>query len=72
MDAAECGRAWRDAWAAYYRDVDPLVDAILMWDPPPDTLDRVPASWRPAFQRGRLWIFERGSGKEAKLDVDPP
>ncbi len=59
MDAAGCSLQWRAEWAAYYREVDPFIDAILMWDPPRDSLAQVPASWTVAFQRGRLWIFAR-------------
>jgi hypothetical protein len=71
MTTRDCGLAWRDEWASYYREVDPFVDEILMWDPPADSLDRVPPTWRPALHRGRLWVFEReASGKEADLDVD--
>jgi hypothetical protein len=55
-----CDEMYESEWAAYWRDVTPLVDRVLMWDPPPDTLEQVPASWRISFQRGRLWIFAKG------------
>jgi hypothetical protein len=60
LDPASCDAAWRAEWASYYREVDPYVDAIVMWDPPQDSLDQVPGQWRPTFHRGRLWIFTRG------------
>jgi hypothetical protein len=73
LGPGDCGRLWRDEWASYYREVDPFIDAILMWDPPQDSRDRVPSSWTPALHSGRLWIFERrASGQQADLDVDPP
>ncbi len=70
---AGCGDLWRREWSTYYDEVDPFIDAILMWDPPSDSLDRVPARWAPAVHQGKLWIFRRaGSGKDADLDVDAP
>jgi hypothetical protein len=59
LDAASCDAAWRAEWAGYYREVDPYVDAIVMWDPPQDSLDQVPQNWRPSLHQGRLWIFAR-------------
>jgi hypothetical protein len=58
----ECDRQWRAEWAAYWRDVDPYVDTLLMWDPPGDAISQVPASWGLSFQRGRLWIFAKRVG----------
>jgi hypothetical protein len=62
LTPAECDRQWRTEWAAYWRDVDPYVDTLLMWDPPADALSQVPASWGVSFQRGRLWIFAKRGG----------
>jgi hypothetical protein len=59
LDPARCDDAWRAEWTAYWRDVDPYVDSLLLWDAPPDALSQVPPSWRVSFQQGRLWIFAR-------------
>ena len=66
LDAAECERQWRAGWASYYREVDPFIDAILMWDPPDDSLSQVPAGWGLAFRGGKLWIFSRAAGGQAE------
>jgi len=71
LDPQACDAEWRAQWAAYWREVEPYVDVLLFWDPPPDALAQVPGGWRPSFQRGRLWIFERDpSRKEPQLHVD--
>ncbi|HEY8041300.1 MAG TPA: hypothetical protein VIF15_15945 [Polyangiaceae bacterium] len=73
LDPARCDDDWRAEWASYWREVDPYVDHLLMWDPPADSLEQVPAVWRPSLQRGRLWIFERDpSRQEPQLHVDAP
>jgi hypothetical protein len=62
MTPEDCDRQWRAEWAAYFRDVDPYVDMLLMWDPPRDALSQVPPSWGVSFQRGRLWLFAKKPG----------
>jgi hypothetical protein len=59
LDPRACDAQWRAQWAAYWRGVDPYVDGLLMWDPPPDALAQVPAAWRVSFHQGRLWIYAR-------------
>jgi hypothetical protein len=63
LGATGCAERWRDEWAAYYRETDAFVDALLMWDPPQDSLDRVPVTWRASFHRGKLWIFDRAASR---------
>jgi hypothetical protein len=60
LDPARCDEAWRAEWSAYWRDVDPYVDVLLLWDPPADALSQVPPAWRVSFQQGRLWIYSKG------------
>jgi hypothetical protein len=59
MGPAECDRQWRAEWAAYWRDVDPYVDTLLLWNPPQDALSQVPPSWGESFHQGRLWLFAK-------------
>jgi hypothetical protein len=62
LDPARCDERWRAEWSAYWSDVDPYVDSLLMWDPPADALTQVPPAWRVSFQQGRLWIFAKSGG----------
>jgi hypothetical protein len=59
LDGSDCEQEWRAEGMRYYGEVDRFVDNLLMWDPPADTLEQVPHTWRVAYQGGRLWIFER-------------
>jgi hypothetical protein len=50
----------REQWGTYFAEVDPYVDALVLWDPPAASLQGIPRAWAPAMHRGRLWVFVRG------------
>lgn len=49
----------REQWATYFADVDPYVDALVLWDPPAACVEGIPRAWALATHRGRLWVFVR-------------
>jgi hypothetical protein len=54
------GAPTRDEWASYFAEVDPDIDAVVLWDPPAAPLEALTPAWAVARHRGRLWIFVRG------------
>ena len=55
----DCVERWRGIWRAFWADVEPRFDWLLLWDTPPATLAEVPRDYEDVFVQGRLRIMKR-------------
>jgi hypothetical protein len=55
----DCDALYRQAWGDFWRDALPRYDHVLLWEPTPEALARVPKEYAVTFQKGRLTILER-------------
>ncbi|HEY1960030.1 MAG TPA: hypothetical protein VGH28_30685 [Polyangiaceae bacterium] len=59
IHASDCTQRWRDAWADFWKDVEPKFDWLLLWDTPAVTMTVIPPEYREVFARGHLRIMHR-------------
>ncbi len=62
---SDCGAAWRERWAEFWRDAEPRFDHVLMWSAPKDVMALVPPDYRVVFQRDELTVLKRRDAKAA-------
>ncbi len=55
----DCSREYRERWAEHWADATPRFDHVLTWDATPEARERMPRTYVPVFERGKLVIFER-------------
>jgi hypothetical protein len=61
----DCDARFEHLWADFWSQVEPVYDRVLMWQPTPEALAQVPASYELVFHEDRLSIFARVERRQA-------
>jgi len=65
MVTVNCEELWRVEWDSFWKEALPPFDHVLLWDPPAEVMETIPATFEESFVQGRLHILNRVPVRES-------